>query len=57
MWQCNQDGDGGTAWLGLGLDCDVRLWCGSDSATKTMVELLGSYTDENASQAREDAHK
>lgn len=29
----------------------------SDKATKTMVELLGTYTDENASQAREDAHK
>lgn len=29
----------------------------SEKATKTMVELLGTYTEENASQAREDAHK
>ncbi|KAG8438250.1 hypothetical protein GDO86_008808 [Hymenochirus boettgeri] len=29
----------------------------SDDAAKVMVELLGSYTDDNASQARLDAHK
>ncbi|XP_018423229.1 PREDICTED: eukaryotic translation initiation factor 3 subunit M isoform X2 [Nanorana parkeri] len=29
----------------------------SDDAAKVMVELLGSYTDDNASQARVDAHK
>ncbi|XP_053576378.1 eukaryotic translation initiation factor 3 subunit M isoform X1 [Bombina bombina] len=28
-----------------------------DEAAKVMVELLGSYTDDNASQARLDAHK
>ncbi|XP_070563934.1 eukaryotic translation initiation factor 3 subunit M-like isoform X2 [Ptychodera flava] len=29
----------------------------SEAATKIMVELLGTYTDDNASQARDDAHK
>uniref|UniRef100_UPI00358E5F2D eukaryotic translation initiation factor 3 subunit M n=1 Tax=Myxine glutinosa TaxID=7769 RepID=UPI00358E5F2D len=29
----------------------------SDKASKVMVELLGSYTEENASQARDDAHR
>ena len=29
----------------------------SEQATKMMLELLGTYTEENASQAREDAHK
>ncbi|KAM8939801.1 eukaryotic translation initiation factor 3 subunit M isoform 1-T1 [Pelodytes ibericus] len=29
----------------------------SDDAAKVMVELLGSYTDDNASHARVDAHK
>ncbi|XP_043561477.1 eukaryotic translation initiation factor 3 subunit M [Chiloscyllium plagiosum] len=29
----------------------------SDSAAKIMVELLGSYTEDNASQARVDAHR
>ncbi|XP_077994676.1 eukaryotic translation initiation factor 3 subunit M-like [Glandiceps talaboti] len=29
----------------------------SEAATKIMMELLGTYTDDNASQAREDAHK
>ncbi|XP_066480726.1 eukaryotic translation initiation factor 3 subunit M [Tiliqua scincoides] len=29
----------------------------SDSAAKVMVELLGSYTEDNASQARVDAHR
>jgi translation initiation factor 3 subunit M len=29
----------------------------TDKATKTMIELLGTYTEENASQARDDAHK
>ncbi|KAM9301580.1 eukaryotic translation initiation factor 3 subunit M [Gastrophryne carolinensis] len=29
----------------------------SEDAAKVMVELLGSYTDDNASQARLDAHK
>lgn len=29
----------------------------SESAAKVMVELLGSYTEDNASQARVDAHR
>uniref|UniRef100_A0A3Q2I9F9 Eukaryotic translation initiation factor 3 subunit M n=1 Tax=Equus caballus TaxID=9796 RepID=A0A3Q2I9F9_HORSE len=29
----------------------------SDAASKVMVELLGSYTEDNASQARVDAHR
>uniref|UniRef100_A0AAQ4PTD8 Eukaryotic translation initiation factor 3 subunit M n=1 Tax=Gasterosteus aculeatus aculeatus TaxID=481459 RepID=A0AAQ4PTD8_GASAC len=29
----------------------------SDAAAKVMVELLGSYTEDNASQARVDAHR
>ncbi|MBN3284535.1 EIF3M factor, partial [Polyodon spathula] len=29
----------------------------SDAAAKVMVELLGSYTEDNASQARDDAHR
>ncbi|KAB7504637.1 Eukaryotic translation initiation factor 3 subunit M [Armadillidium nasatum] len=29
----------------------------SDKASKLMIELLGTYTTENASQAREDAHR
>lgn len=29
----------------------------SEPAAKVMVELLGSYTEDNASQARVDAHK
>jgi len=29
----------------------------SEQATKVMIELLGTYTEDNASQAREDAHK
>merc|ERR1712179_487816 len=29
----------------------------SDEASKVMIELLGTYTTENASQAREDAHR
>lgn len=29
----------------------------SDPAAKVMVELLGSYTEDNASQARVDAHR
>ncbi|XP_059148574.1 eukaryotic translation initiation factor 3 subunit M-like [Physella acuta] len=32
--------------------CNMR-----DIATKVMIELLGTYTEENASQARDDAHK
>ncbi|GFR86357.1 eukaryotic translation initiation factor 3 subunit M [Elysia marginata] len=32
--------------------CNMR-----DVATKVMIELLGTYTEDNASQAREDAHK
>lgn len=32
--------------------CNMR-----DVATKVMIELLGTYTEENASQARDDAHK
>ncbi|XP_055953515.1 eukaryotic translation initiation factor 3 subunit M-like [Argiope bruennichi] len=29
----------------------------SDMAAKVMIELLGTYTEDNASQARDDAHK
>ncbi|XP_064634582.1 eukaryotic translation initiation factor 3 subunit M-like [Lineus longissimus] len=29
----------------------------SEQSTKVMIELLGTYTEENASQARDDAHK
>lgn len=29
----------------------------SEAAAKVMVELLGSYTEDNASQARVDAHR
>uniref|UniRef100_A0A0B7AJK9 Eukaryotic translation initiation factor 3 subunit M n=1 Tax=Arion vulgaris TaxID=1028688 RepID=A0A0B7AJK9_9EUPU len=32
--------------------CNMR-----DIATKVMIELLGTYTEDNASQARDDAHK
>ncbi|BFZ05155.1 hypothetical protein BsWGS_08194 [Bradybaena similaris] len=32
--------------------CNMR-----DVATKVMIELLGTYTEDNASQARDDAHK
>ncbi|XP_019471586.1 eukaryotic translation initiation factor 3 subunit M [Meleagris gallopavo] len=37
---------------------DVLVDCKkSDTAAKVMVELLGSYTEDNASQARVDAHR
>ncbi|NWR68259.1 EIF3M factor, partial [Centropus bengalensis] len=37
---------------------DVLVDCKkSDNAAKVMVELLGSYTEDNASQARVDAHR
>ncbi|XP_048339672.1 eukaryotic translation initiation factor 3 subunit M [Sphaerodactylus townsendi] len=37
---------------------DVLVDCKkSDSSAKIMVELLGSYTEDNASQARVDAHR
>nr|XP_009935469.1 PREDICTED: eukaryotic translation initiation factor 3 subunit M [Opisthocomus hoazin] len=37
---------------------DVLVDCKkSDAAAKVMVELLGSYTEDNASQARVDAHR
>ena len=29
----------------------------SEKATKVMIELLGTYTEDNASQAREDAQR
>ncbi|XP_064601463.1 eukaryotic translation initiation factor 3 subunit M-like [Liolophura sinensis] len=29
----------------------------SENATKVMIELLGTYTEDNASQARDDAHR
>ncbi|XP_069132298.1 eukaryotic translation initiation factor 3 subunit M-like [Argopecten irradians] len=29
----------------------------SETATKVMIDLLGSYTEDNASQARDDAHR
>lgn len=33
------------------------LFMCSEAAAKVMVELLGSYTEDNASQARVDAHR
>lgn len=33
------------------------LFMYSEAAAKVMVELLGSYTEDNASQARVDAHR
>jgi len=37
---------------------EVLLECKqSESASKVMIELLGTYTEDNASQARDDAHK
>lgn len=37
---------------------EVLLECKqSESAAKVMIELLGTYTEDNASQARDDAHK
>lgn len=36
---------------------DFFLWSYSESASKVMVELLGTYTTENASQAREEAQR
>lgn len=35
----------------LGVDCS------SEQATKVMIELLGTYTEDNASQARDDAQR
>jgi len=34
------------------ISCNMR-----ELATKVMIELLGTYTEDNASQARDDAHK
>jgi len=34
------------------ISCNMR-----EQATKVMIELLGTYTEDNASQARDDAHK
>jgi len=36
---------------------DVLLQKQSESASRVMIELLSTYTEENASQARDDAHK
>merc|ERR1711963_89035 len=37
---------------------DALVECkASEQATKVMIELLGTYTEDNASQARDDAHK
>lgn len=36
---------------------DLSLVVFSEAAAKVMVELLGSYTEDNASQARVDAHR
>lgn len=33
------------------------IFLDSEAAAKVMVELLGSYTEDNASQARVDAHR
>lgn len=33
------------------------LFCSRDNASKVMIELLGSYTESTASQAKDDAHK
>jgi hypothetical protein len=35
----------------------VYVFLCSEAAAKVMVELLGSYTEDNASQARVDAHR
>lgn len=35
----------------------VCVFLCSEAAAKVMVELLGSYTEDNASQARVDAHR
>ncbi|UYV76252.1 EIF3M [Cordylochernes scorpioides] len=37
--------------------CLTDLVGGSDQASKVMVELLSTYTEDNASQARDDAHR
>lgn len=29
----------------------------SEAATKVMIDLLGTYTEDNASQAKNDAHR
>lgn len=42
----------------LRLMYDAQVACGnSEDAAKTMIQLLGDYTEDNASQAREDAHR
>lgn len=35
----------------------MYLLSSSDKATKVMIDLLGTYTEDNASQARDDAHR
>ena len=37
--------------------CFFILFFYRELATKVMIELLGTYTEDNASQARDDAHK
>lgn len=45
--------------INFGNNNNNSLFPGFDSepAAKVMVELLGSYTEDNASQARVDAHR
>ena len=35
----------------------LAIVCFSELATKVMIELLGTYTEDNASQARDDAQR
>ncbi|XP_023593783.1 eukaryotic translation initiation factor 3 subunit M isoform X1 [Trichechus manatus latirostris] len=41
----------------VGYILEEKVICFHDAASKVMVELLGSYTEDNASQARVDAHR
>lgn len=34
-----------------------KITFSSEQATKVMIELLGTYTEDNASQARDDAQR
>ncbi|GAB5577698.1 eukaryotic translation initiation factor 3 subunit M [Prionailurus iriomotensis] len=45
-----------TKFIGMQNLSDLDSYLLSDAASKVMVELLGSYTEDNASQARVDAH-
>lgn len=54
MWNCTSEQ---TRDL-LRLLYDAQIKCGKNSdAAVTMINLLGDYTEDNASQARDDAHR